>query len=83
MNCIDHQGTIDRIFGLWRQSLDRDQSIFALHNVSDQEVVIDPFAINLIEGEDWIDLLNGELVEASDAPIHFAPYQCRWISNRG
>ncbi|WP_205965405.1 alpha-amylase family glycosyl hydrolase [Pseudooceanicola onchidii] len=73
----------DRIFGLWRQSLDRDQSIFALHNVSDQEVVIDPFAINLIEGEDWIDLLNGEPVEASDAPIHFAPYQCRWISNRG
>jgi len=72
----------DRIFGLWRQSLDRDQSIFALHNVSDQEVEIDPFAINLIEGEDWVDLLSGEAITA-EAPIRFAPYQCRWISNRG
>jgi sucrose phosphorylase len=75
---LDH-----RIFGLWRQSLDRDQSIFALHNVSAEPVDIDPFAINLIEGEDWTDLLSGERITASDAPISFAPYQCRWISNRG
>ncbi|WP_375172729.1 sugar phosphorylase [Pseudooceanicola sp.] len=73
----------DRIFGLWRQSLDRDQSIFALHNVSDQEVEIDPFAINLIEGEDWVDLLTGEAIGTSAEAIRFAPYQCRWISNRG
>ncbi|MGY3437982.1 MULTISPECIES: sugar phosphorylase [unclassified Marinovum] len=72
----------DRIFGLWRQSLDRAQSIFALHNVSADEVHIAPSEVNLIEGEDWVDLLSGERIDAADADIRFAPYQCRWITNR-
>lgn len=73
----------DRIFGVWRQSLDRDQSIFALHNVSDQALDIDPLSINLIEGEDWVDLLSGEAIVPDGTLISFAPYQCRWITNRG
>ncbi|WP_163849617.1 sugar phosphorylase [Pseudooceanicola aestuarii] len=73
----------DRIFGLWRQSLDRDQSIFALHNVSDSAVEIEPWQINLIAGEVWQDLLSGEMIDPDGPPIHFAPYQCRWITNRG
>lgn len=73
----------ERIFGLWRQSLDRDQSIFALHNVSAEALEIDPLTINLIEGEDWIDLLSGDRIAPSGGLIPFAPYQCRWITNRG
>ena len=72
----------DRIFGLWRQSLDRDQSIFALHNVSDEDVGVPPMAINLIEGQEWVDILSGELIQPTGADIPFAPYQCRWITNR-
>ncbi|ABV93566.1 putative sucrose phosphorylase [Dinoroseobacter shibae DFL 12 = DSM 16493] len=72
-----------RIFGVWRQSLDRHQSIFALHNVSDETVVVSPAAINLIEGEGWHDLLSGEAIRNGGAEIVLAPYQCRWISNRG
>lgn len=84
-----------RLFGFWRQSLDRDQSIFAIHNVSAEEVAIPVSAINLIGGEHWVDLLSGEQVRAhgtdilagdrarSGGDIRFAPYQCRWISNRG
>ncbi|EAQ01624.1 putative sucrose phosphorylase [Pseudooceanicola batsensis HTCC2597] len=71
-----------RIFGLWRQSLDRDQSIFALHNVSADALDIDPFAINLIEGEDWVDLISGDRIDPAETGIRFAPYQCRWITNR-
>ncbi|MEM8731773.1 MAG: sugar phosphorylase [Pseudomonadota bacterium] len=72
----------DRIFGVWRQSLDRDQSIFALHNVSDEEVALDPVSLNLIDGDVWTDLISGEAIAASNFPIEFAPYQCRWITNR-
>ncbi|MDO6732652.1 sugar phosphorylase [Marinovum sp. 2_MG-2023] len=72
----------DRIFGLWRQSLDRAQSIFALHNVSDEEVRIAPSAVNLIEGDHWLDLMTGEEILAAGEDIVFAPYQCRWITNR-
>ena len=71
----------DRVFALWRQSLDRAQSIFALHNVSADGVILPPGALNLIEGEDWQDLLSGEGV-TWDEEITLAPYQCRWISNR-
>ncbi|SIO22870.1 sucrose phosphorylase [Rhodovulum sp. ES.010] len=72
----------DRLFGLWRQSLDRDQSIFALHNVSGEEVAVPPLSINLIGGEDWVDLLSGESISPTGTEIPFAPYQCRWITNR-
>lgn len=71
----------DRVFGLWRQSLDRGQSIFALHNVSHEPVEIAPSAVNLIDGEDWCDLLSGEAITPAGAPIRLAPYQCRWIAN--
>jgi len=72
----------DRLLGVWRQSLDRQQSIFALHNVSDEALELDGYALNLIEDEDWHDLLSGERI-AADGSIPFAPYQCRWITNIG
>jgi len=70
------------IFGFWRQSLDRDQSVFALHNVSRHAIALPVASINLIGGEDWIDLLSGERVDDEAGTITFAPYQCRWITNR-
>ena len=60
----------------------RHQSIFALHNVSAKEVELDPGAMNLIDDEDWVDLLTGEQIETSSETITLAPYQCRWITNR-
>lgn len=73
----------DRVFGVWRQSIDRAQSIFALHNVSADSVEISPVAINLIEDEKWTDLLSGEAIDPGAEAITLAPYQCRWITNRG
>ncbi|MCA2012588.1 sugar phosphorylase [Cereibacter sphaeroides] len=70
----------DRVLGVWRQSLDRQQSIFALHNVSDETIELDSYALNLIDDEHWHDLLTGEAIE-TDGVIPLAPYQCRWITN--
>jgi len=72
----------EQLFGFWRQSLDRDQSIFAIHNVSKDTVSIPAMAINLITGMTWTDLLSGDAIDPSHGEITFAPYQCRWISNR-
>ncbi|MFP1633562.1 sugar phosphorylase [Zhengella sp. ZM62] len=69
------------IFALWRQSGDRTQSIFALHNVSAREQVVPLDRINLIENEPWIDLLSGEEVDEPRGEVLLGPYQCRWISN--
>jgi len=72
----------DRVFGVWRQSLDRRQSIFAMHNVSADEVTVPTAALNMIEDEAWVDLLSGEPIPTDADTITLAPYQCRWISNR-
>jgi sucrose phosphorylase len=73
----------DRVFGVWRQSLDRRQSIFALHNVSDQPVVLSHLSMNLIEDEQWFDLLGSDTIDMDQEEIMLAPYQCRWITNQG
>lgn len=72
----------ERVFGVWRQSLDRRQSIFALHNVSDAQVSVPTSTLNLIEDEAWVDLISGQQIHAQAEVITLAPYQCRWISNR-
>ncbi len=71
-----------RIFGLWRQSLDRGQSVFAIHNVSDESLTFSATALNLIEDEHWHDLLSDEIIDNNAMDIAMAPYQCRWITNR-
>jgi sucrose phosphorylase len=68
-----------RVFGIWRQSIDRQQSIFALHNVSAETVTIPVATLNLIEDVVWTDLLSSEPVAGEE--ITLSPYQCRWISN--
>ena len=72
----------ERVFGIWRQSGDRSQSIFALHNVSRDAVVVPREMLNLIEDETWVDLLSGERMAEGEDAVLLAPYQCRWITNR-
>lgn len=72
----------DRIFGIWRQSLDRGQSIFALHNVSDAAVKVSAADLNLIEDQVWTDLLSDTVIDTTASEITVAPYQCLWITNR-
>jgi len=74
--------TDPRVFALWRQSLDRSQSIFALHNVSAETVEVPIDAMNLIADVNWMDLLSGDRLSADQETITLAPYQCRWITNR-
>ncbi|MEM9350325.1 MAG: sugar phosphorylase [Pseudomonadota bacterium] len=72
----------ERVFGVWRQSLDRNQSIFALHNVSAETVEVPHLSMNLIDDEGWVDLLSGDVVDMGTEMITLAPYQCRWVTNR-
>lgn len=72
----------DAIFGFWRQSSDRGQSIFCLHNISDTAQCVPLADINLIELDDWHDLISGEQYADLQQQITLQPYQCIWISNR-
>ena len=70
------------IFGFWRQSPDRAQSIFCLFNVSDRALELPLYDINLIGTDDWTDIVSGHQIENLEGNIRMEPYQSLWITNR-
>ncbi|NCP64163.1 MAG: alpha-amylase [Paraglaciecola sp.] len=73
----------EQIFGFWRQSLDRRQSIFCLFNISDQMQQVRLSDINLIGTDVWFDLLSHKVLTPEDLVLDLKPYQAAWISNQG
>ncbi|MGD8175558.1 alpha-amylase family glycosyl hydrolase [Marinimicrobium sp. ARAG 43.8] len=69
------------VFGFWRQSLRRTQSIFCLNNLSDRPQEVSLTSINLISTENWRDLISGESVKDLYGTLTLAPYQCVWLTN--
>ena len=70
------------VLGLWRQSLDRTQSIFSLHNLSDRTQEIPLREINLICIDVWSDLLQPNQPIKAEETLTLDPYQTAWITNR-
>jgi len=71
-----------QLFGFWRQSMRRDQSIFCIHNISDEVQQIALSDINLIGTDQWVDLISGLQIEDLSGSITLKPYQSVWLSNR-
>lgn len=70
------------LFAFWRQSRERDQSIFCIHNLSDRSQKLDLSTINLICTDPWCDLISGLLIEDIYAKLILKPYQSVWITNK-
>ena len=70
----------DQLFGFWRQSLDRQQSVFCISNISDQGQTLTLADINLIDNEQWHDLISGQPCSGGNG-IEMEPYQTVWITN--
>ena len=71
-----------RIFGFWRQSHDRKQSIFCISNVSSIHQPLHKSDINLITTDQWYDLISGQSLPEEEKELVLAPYQTLWITNR-
>jgi len=71
-----------KLFGFWRQSQDRTQSIFCVSNISDESVCFDINSLNLIAIEHWYELLSGTEVDIESGSMTLEPYRSVWISNR-
>lgn len=69
------------LFGFWRQSQDRQQSIFAIHNLYRKKKKIKLRDLNLIAGEEWVDLISGKPLTDTHEDFTLEPYQCVWFSN--
>ena len=71
------------IFGFWRQSPDRAQSIFCFYNVTSTSTAIAAASLNLVGSDSWRDLISGETLDlfSEDPAIELAPYQAVWLTN--
>jgi len=72
----------NKTFGLWRQDADRTQSIFCITNITKSSESISLSEINLIETEDWFDLLTSKKLKGINDKITMKPYQTLWITNK-
>ncbi len=71
----------EKLFGFWRQSLDRRQSIFCISNISDQTQEVFLSDLNLILTYKWQDLISGEEISIHQQTIILNPYQTVWLAN--
>ena len=70
------------LFAFWRQSQDRSQSIFCIYNVTDKTQTIALKDVNLIELDDWYDLISEHNYDDPRESIILEPYEFVWISNK-
>ena len=69
------------VFAFWRESPDRHQSVFAIHNITNQMQRVPLTELNLIATEVWTDALSGKLYDDLDEVIEIPPYGAIWITN--
>ena len=74
-----HLGT--DLYGIWRQSLDKKQSIFCVTNITRNAKTFSLIDINLIGFDSWFDLISGDLITDLSSSINLNPYQTVWITN--
>ncbi|BFM12412.1 glucosylglycerate phosphorylase [Simiduia litorea] len=72
----------DEIFAFWRQSIDRQQNIFCISNLSHLAIHLPLSAINLVCTDSWRDLITDLPLNAENETLTLAPYQTYWLSNR-
>ena len=70
-----------KIFGIWRQSIDKEQSIFAITNITSTKQILDLRKLNIIENEKWFDILENTTFTNKMKFVHLAPYNSIWITN--
>ena len=71
----------NQLFGFWRQSIDRKQSIFCISNVANEPVALRLSELNLIVTDEWLDLISGDTIDDIGGEYEVRPYQTLWLTN--
>ena len=69
------------LYGIWRQSLDKRQSIFCISNLTESEVNLSLLDLNLIGFDNWIDLITDIEIDDTTKEMKLSPYQTLWLTN--
>ncbi len=71
----------NKIFAFWRQSMDRQQNVFCVYNITDQAQRVSLSDLNLINTDSWHDLISEDKFADHSAEIELMPYRFIWLSN--
>ena len=71
----------EQLFGFWRQSMDRQQSIFCIYNISDKVQPLLLSDLNLIVTDSWRDLMSDQKYDETSETVELQPYQVLWVTN--
>ena len=71
----------EELFSFWRQSRRREQSIFCVHNITNQQQAFPLGGLNLVETNDWFDLFTGREYVNFREEVVLEPYECLWLTN--
>ena len=69
------------LYGIWRQSLDKKQSIFCISNLTDEVVNLSLLDLNLIGFDHWRDIITEIEIDDITSEIELRPYQTIWLTN--
>tara|TARA_R110002049_G_scaffold237077_4_gene410166 strand:- start:5500 stop:7266 length:1767 start_codon:yes stop_codon:yes gene_type:complete len=69
------------IVGFRRESMDQQQHIFCVSNISNTEQALPLTDINLDNNENWYDLIKLQQYTGHDEELLLMPYQTVWLSN--
>ena len=69
------------LYGIWRQSLDKKQSIFCISNLTDEVVNLSLLDLNLIGFDRWRDIITETDIDDITSEIELRPYQTMWLTN--
>lgn len=70
------------LFGVWRQCMNRSQSIFCVANITNKPLSLRLNELNLIETEHWHDLITGQHITDLNSEFALLPYQTIWLTNK-
>jgi sucrose phosphorylase len=70
-----------QLFGFWRQSINRKQSIFCISNITNEDVELPLNGLNLVLTDSWFELISDITVDPLQEMLILLPYQTVWISN--
>ena len=69
------------LYGIWRQSLDKKQSIFCISNLTDEAVNLSLLDLNLIGFDHWRDIITEIKIDDITSELELRPYQTMWLTN--
>ncbi|BDX06886.1 sugar phosphorylase [Planctobacterium marinum] len=70
-----------QLFGFWRQSMDRRQSIFCISNITDEPQILRMGELNLTVTDTWRDLITDTKISDPMEEVTLQPYQTVWLAN--